>query len=178
MDRPKVPLVLPITPAGLEIHRQALTVLRRVLAAAEPQEGCALLLGRRLSVPAAAGGPGGRVWRVERVWPALNTWEPFGERRQRFRLDPREQLLAQRWTRERGLEVLGAAHSHPDGVPVPSATDLTLTAGPTLMVILAPPSGGGALVEGALGCWWLDGGGEDPGQDPLPPHPLVWRMVD
>lgn len=177
MDRPKVPLVLPITPAGLEIHRQALTVLCRVLAAAAPWEGCALLLGRRLAPPEDPPACG-RVWRVERIWPACNIWEPSAERHHRFALDPREQLLAQRWGRERGLEVLGAAHSHPAGAPVPSATDLSLTAGPTLMVILAPPGAGGALREGALGCWWLGETPDDPRQPPPPPHPLMWRMVD
>ncbi len=177
MVRPKVPLVLPITPAGLEIHRQALTVLRRILAAAAPQEGCALLLGRRLA-PAADAPARGRVWRIERIWPALNVWEPSTERHHRFQLDPREQLLAQRWGRGRGLEVLGAAHSHPAGVPVPSATDLRLTAGPTLMAILAPPSAGGDLREGTLGCWWLAENPDDPDHPPAPPCPLMWRMVD
>lgn len=183
MDRPKVPLVLPFTPAGLQIHRQALTVLHRVLAAALPHEGCALLLGRRLGAPEGAGGGEGRLWRLERIWPALNTWEPAAERRHRFQLDPREQLLAQRWARERGLEVLGAAHSHPGGVAEPSATDRGLTAGPTLMLILAFPSGddalpGGGLADGALCCWWLAEGPADEGQDPPPPRPLMWRMVD
>ena len=179
--------MLPITPAGLLIDRQALTVLRGVLAAALPDEGCALLLGR--------GAPGGRLWWLQRVWPALNTWEPAGERSHRFQLDPREQLLAQRWARSRGLAVLGAAHSHPAGRPVPSATDLALTAGPTLMLILAPPALGGPPcagagpreeplaegmaegMEGGLGCWWLSEGAEL-GVPAAPPSPLMWRMVD
>ncbi len=168
--------MLPITPAGLEIHRQALTVLRRVLAAAAPQEGCALLLGRRLVFPDEPAGQG-RLWRLERIWPALNVWDPAAERGERFQLDPREQMLAQRWGRGRDLEVLGAAHSHPRGCPVPSATDLRLTAGPTVMAILAPPVGGGSLLEGALGCWWLEETPDEPGLPP-PPHPLMWRMVD
>jgi proteasome lid subunit RPN8/RPN11 len=178
MDPLKVPLVLPIPPAGLQIDRRALTVLRCVLAVASPEEGCALLLGRRLPPRSGAGGPGGRLWRVERIWPALNTWEPAEERRFRFRLDPREQMLAQRWARGRNLEVLGAAHSHPTGVPHPSATDLALTAGPTLMLILAPPAGSGPLREGPLGCWWLGDSPDDPGASPPPPHPLMWTMVD
>ncbi|MFM7265705.1 MAG: M67 family metallopeptidase [Cyanobium sp.] len=169
--------MLPFTPAGLAIDRQALTVLRRILAAAAPQEGCALLLGRRLG-PLEEAPARGRLWRVERIWPALNVWEPVAERRHRFQLDPREQLLAQRWGRERGLEVLGAAHSHPEGAPAPSATDLRLTAGPTLMAILGPPAGGGSLLEGPLACWWLAENPDDPERPPEPPRPLMWRMVD
>jgi proteasome lid subunit RPN8/RPN11 len=178
MDPLKVPLVLPIPPAGLQVDRRALTVLRRVLAAPAPEEGCALLLGRRLPPPSGADGLAGRLWRLERIWPALNTWEPAAERRRRFRLDPREQLLAQRWARGRRLEVLGAAHSHPTGTPQPSATDLELTAGPTLMLILAPPAGGGALRDGSLGCWWLGDPYDDPAALPVPPQPLMWTMVD
>ncbi len=88
-------------PAELRLGRQALTVLEAVLAAAAPDEGCALLLGRR------------DPWRILHVWPCLNVWEPAAERRRRFALDPREQLQAQKWARARGLEVLGSAHSHP-----------------------------------------------------------------
>jgi proteasome lid subunit RPN8/RPN11 len=178
MNPLKVPLVLPIPPAALQIDRRALTVLRRVLAVASPEEGCALLLGRRLPSRSGADGPSGRLWRVERIWPALNIWEPAEERRLRFRLDPREQMLAQRWARRKRLEVLGAAHSHPTGAPQPSATDLALTAGPTLMLILAPPAGAGPLREGSLSCWWLGDPSDDPAAPPPPPHPLMWKMVD
>jgi proteasome lid subunit RPN8/RPN11 len=116
--------VNPETPAELCLGRQALTVLKAVLQAAAPDEGCALLLGSR------------DPWRVRRVWPCLNVWEPAAERRRRFALDPREQLLAQKWARSRGLTVLGSAHSHPLSEPVPSALDQSLAFAPTLMLIL------------------------------------------
>ncbi|MFM7732903.1 MAG: M67 family metallopeptidase [Cyanobium sp.] len=164
----KVPLVISVTPAELQIDRQALTVLRTVLAQSAPREGCALLLGER------SRGPAGEIWRLRRIWPCLNAWEPAEERLRRFRIDPREQLLAQKWGRRRGLEVLGAAHSHPAGPPTLSATDLALTLGPTLMLILAGGTAPERLAEGELGCWWLP----DPQQPGAAPRPLVWRMED
>jgi proteasome lid subunit RPN8/RPN11 len=152
-------------PGQIRIGRQALTVLQRVLSAAAPEEGCALLLGEQ-----GAGGDGGGEgqgdpWRLRWIWPCRNVWEPPDERTRRFAIDPREQLLAQKWARSRGLLVLGTAHSHPTAAPVPSATDLALGFGPTLVLIL------GTGLE--LACWWLP--------DPTVPgsgeaRPLPWTM--
>ena len=163
-----------VTPAELQIDRQALTILRLVLREPAPREGCALLLGRRLAGGAAQGDAS---WRLERIWPCLNVWEPAAERLRRFQLDPREQLQAQRWGRRRGLDVLGAAHSHPAGPPSPSSTDLALTTGPTLMLILGQAAAE-MRAEAALGCWWIRDARDsaDPGGDGA--RPLLWRMVD
>lgn len=177
------------TPEEIQIRRRALTVLRRVLMAAQPLEGCALLLGEACSAPgafsagieaaqagigaadapwAAPGAGAAPAQRIGLIWPCLNVWEPAAERVRRFRLDPREQLLAQRWAREQGLQVLGAAHSHPCSDPVPSATDLELALAPTLQLILSP------LADWAPACWWLELNDEG-----CPtPRPLRWRMVD
>jgi proteasome lid subunit RPN8/RPN11 len=175
----KVPLVIPVTPAELLIDRQALTVLRRVLAQPAPLEGCALLLGCRTADAATDGVPGGRsatgsIWLLQRIWPCLNVWDPAEERRRRFRIDPREQLLAQKWGRVRGLEMLGSAHSHPGGQSRPSATDLALTMGPTLMLILAGGETPDRLAGGQLSCWWLP----DPQNGSVAARPLMWRMED
>lgn len=113
-----------------------LTNLVGVLSAAAPEEGCALLLGVR----------SGGCWTLRHIWPCCNVWQPAAERGSRFALDPREQLLAQRWARARQLEVLGAAHSHPASAAIPSPTDRRLTPLPSLMLILG---------RDGLGCWWL-----------------------
>ena len=127
--------------------------------AAAPEEGCALLLGGR------------DPWCVRRIWPCLNIWDPPAERRRRFALDPREQLLAQKWARSRGLMVLGSAHSHPLSEPVPSALDRSLAFTPTLMLILGQGGQGGPEGESRrLACWWLPEHGS--------PRRLAWRMVD
>ncbi len=154
----------PQTPEELCLGRQALTLLEAVLVAAEPEEGCALLLGRR-----------DPSWHVEQVWPCLNVWEPPPERRRRFALDPREQLQAQKWARARGLSVLGSAHSHPLSAPVPSALDRSLAFAPTLMVILGQadgpaPSAATGVEPRSLACWWLPEQGS--------PRRLAWRMDD
>ncbi len=176
-NRPKVPLVIPVPPAEIQIHRQALTVLRSVLSQPDPCEGCALLLGRRLPACADTEGPARRLWRLERIWPGLNVWEPAAERTHRFRLDPREQLLAQKWARGQRQEVLGAAHSHPAGEPDPSPTDLALTPGPTLMIILGRGRAE-SLAAGTLRCWWLtDGEGTSPPRAAAA-RPLQWTMVE
>ena len=111
-----------------------------MLLAAAPQEGCALLLGRRLGTSLV----------LQRIWPCCNSWQPQEERQHRFLLDPREQLLAQRWAREQQLQVLGAAHSHPSSDAVPSASDLALSCGPALMLIRS-----GLPVAAPLRAWWL-----------------------
>jgi proteasome lid subunit RPN8/RPN11 len=148
-------------PGEILLDCEALTLLARVLEAVAPEEGCALLLGE-----AQAGGAGcPPLWRVRRLWPTLNTWEPAAERCQRFRIDPREHLLAQKWARESGWSVLGSVHSHPGSAPIPSAIDRALAELPTLMLIRG--------LEGdaaALRCWWLD--------PPAEPRPLPWKMVD
>ena len=132
-------------------------VLERTLLAAAPNEGCALLMGQRQRSHLF----------LRAIWPCCNTWQPAAERLQRFRLDPREQLLAQRWGRSRGLLVLGAAHSHPSSEAVPSATDRQLCFGPTLMLIRS------GLLQGlpALRAWWIpeSEGGDEP---PAPPAEL------
>lgn len=136
------------TPEEIRFGRGVLTQLRRLMIAAYPREGCALLLG----VASQGTGPkAGALWTLDRVWPCCNVWMPPQERLRRFALDPREQLLAQRWGRQRQLLLLGTAHSHPQGQPQPSATDRALAYTPSLQVILAP--GDGWLPRP----WWLDG---------------------
>ena len=142
------------TPARLLLDGHCLIVLERTLAASAPEEGCALLLGDRHQ----------STLRIQRIWPCRNVWQPAAERQRRFSLDPREQLLAQRWSRSRGMQVLGAAHSHPSSAAVPSSTDRQLCIGPTLMLIRS------GLNRGlpALRAWWMpeNDGGAEPAQRP------------
>ena len=143
------------TPWLLAFDPDVLMILRSTLQAASPQEGCALLIGERVD----------RGWQLQSIWPCVNVWrlgmeafvEESGEgpsgrgtpsRQTRFAIDPREQLHAQRWASARGLAVIGSAHSHPDGEPVPSMTDQRWLSAPALM-----------LIQGAdlsLRAWWLE----------------------
>ena len=139
-----------------------LRALERIGAAAVPEEGCALVLGQQLKDPLNS-----EVLQLSEVWPCLNIWEPKAERCQRFLIDPREQLLAQRWARQRGVQVLGSVHSHPTSPAEPSATDLALAVAPTLMLIRSGLAGTGPAGEPSgplvgLGAWWLLGDGAAP----------------
>ena len=117
---------------------------------------------RRLEVVAARGYPNevcgvliGRVeaerTRVEHVTEAknLNT----DRARDRFLLDPQDFLRADRWADERGLEVVGFWHSHPDHPPTPSQTDLE-SAWPGYSYLIASVPAEGTV---ALRSWRLDG---------------------
>lgn len=142
-------------PTALVVDPGLLTALAAVLRCAAPEEGCCLLLGSRQARGAE------QRWQLQRLWPCLNVWLPPQERARRFAIDPREQLVAQRWARQRGLELLGAAHSHPAGAAEPSPTDRALTCAPALMVILGR--------RGEAQAWWLEEGETQPRR-------LPWRM--
>lgn len=74
-----------------------------------PNEGCGLLLGRREGAAAA----------VIEALPSDNSRASPD----RYEIEPEAVLDADRRARAAGLLLLGAWHSHPDGAPVPSATD-------------------------------------------------------
>lgn len=84
------------------------------LEAAYPEEGAGLLLG----ILEADG-----VRRVTRLLPMPNRWED-GDRRRRYRLDPRDLMAAEDRAEAEGLSVLGVFHSHPDHPAVPSSFDV------------------------------------------------------
>ncbi|CAK6691016.1 hypothetical protein BBFGKLBO_00936 [Synechococcus sp. CBW1107] len=137
-------------PERFAVDWHQLTVLRAVLAAVAPQEGCALLLGD--PVPSAPGVPAPA--RLRLIWPCLNVWPESEQRVERFAIDPREQLLAQKWGRRRGWQVLGSAHSHPSSAAVPSVTDRAWAFPPALMLILGS--------SGEVRAWWISESAADP----------------
>jgi proteasome lid subunit RPN8/RPN11 len=102
-----------------ETARQAIT---RHAEATYPHECVGLLIGRLE--------PGGK--HVEDVFAAQNTWsaqvnltatEHEHSLRDRFYLDPRDYLKADRAARVRGLDIVGCYHSHPDHPAIPSERD-------------------------------------------------------
>jgi proteasome lid subunit RPN8/RPN11 len=87
-----------------------------------PNECVGLLLGRF---------EGGRKF-AEEIFAAKNTWtsdvsltetEHEHSLRDRFYLDPRDYLRADREARARGLDIVGCYHSHPDHPALPSERD-------------------------------------------------------
>jgi len=127
------------SPALLTLDPHWLMVLEQDLRLALPEEGCALLLGSRQ----------GQGWELHWVWPCLNRWQPRQERLNRFAVDPAELVAAQKWARAKGWLLLGAAHSHPQGEPQPSATDCEWAWEGELMLIWA-------LEAEQWRAWWLE----------------------
>jgi len=71
-----------------------------------PRECCGILLGDGRAIRAAA--------------PARN----LAASATRYLIDPEDHIRIRRDARGRGLAVVGFYHSHPNGTPAPSATDL------------------------------------------------------
>tara|TARA_B100000700_G_C14701849_1_gene694884 strand:- start:42 stop:548 length:507 start_codon:yes stop_codon:yes gene_type:complete len=123
----------------LELDKDCQRILRHSLIAVSPQEGCAILLGIKKD---NADDQKTSLGRITVIWPCCNIWEDdiFNinsllnrqekdskttfSRENRFAIDPREQLLAQKWARKQNLSVIGTAHSHTASSPFPSKEDL------------------------------------------------------
>lgn len=85
--------------------------MRELAATAYPNEGCGALIGRRVDGAA----------RIYAVTSARNLNEERA--RDRYLMDPADIVSADRSARERGLDVLGFWHSHPDHPARPSQFD-------------------------------------------------------
>ncbi len=90
----------------LKVTSGAIATLLEEAAKAAPLECCGLLLGRAA--------------RIEEARPAANVApDPL----RHFEIDPAALFAAHRAARDGGPELIGYYHSHPDGHPLPSATD-------------------------------------------------------
>lgn len=107
---------------------------------------------------------------VEEIYTANNTWSPDvgltdteheHSLRDRFYLDPRDYLRADRAARARGLDVVGCYHSHPDHPARPSERDRVgaqgVGGGTTFSFLIQSVSAGRAT---DLTSWLLADGGE------------------
>ena len=138
-------------PKYIEFHNETNSVLSRFLKAAEPEEGCCMLIGKTNN---SAKDHKRNIWEVTHIWNCRNIWgeqesklfdqkiSEFSNQKNmqfsknnRFEIDAKDQLRSQKWARENDLEVLGCAHSHLSGENKPSEIDLFLHQPPGLMVI-------------------------------------------
>ncbi len=151
-------------PTEIEFYGDTSMILVKTLMAAAPEEGCGLLIGEKN--PFSKGTEKNSWWRVRLIWPCCNIWEPeifnlkepasqhkkntlkIQSRNNRFAIDPREQIIAQRWARKKHWHVLGTAHSHPNGTYEPSTIDCFWNITPSLMVIIDQNM--------RLGAWWVN----------------------
>ena len=96
---------------GVTLDPVAEVKLRRLATAAYPHEGCGCLVGRIRDDHAD----------IVDVTSARNTWTERA--RDRYDLDPADLLRADRDARDRGLDVVGIWHTHPDHPARPSVFD-------------------------------------------------------
>ena len=108
-----------------------------------PHECCGLLLGRA----------GDGVVRVEEVVQARNV--NAERRRDRYEIDPEDFLRADALSRQRGLDIVGVWHTHPDHPARPSETDRESAWPGWSYLILSV----GAEGVQAMRSWRLDGHG-------------------
>ncbi|MDG2004777.1 MAG: M67 family metallopeptidase [Novosphingobium sp.] len=117
----------------LSVTSGVMATLREEAQRAAPEECCGLLLGRD--------------GRISEAMPADNVAE---DRLTRFEIDPMALLAAHKSARAGGPQVLGYYHSHPEGHPVPSATDCDHASGDDRLW---------AIVAGGEVAFWRDGEG-------------------
>ena len=150
-------------PSLIELNSYSLLVLRTTVLALSPQEGCALLIGDQFQAKPPCKES---KWRIHLIWPCCNIWEPdifnldksnLKERKDqsrefskenRFAIDPREQLHAQKWSRKRNWKILGSAHSHPIGQLMPSTIDFNWSFQAGVMLIVDKSQ--------AIKAWWIE----------------------
>ena len=150
-------------PKYIEFHNDTNIILSRYLKAAEPSEGCAILIGHRVNSETVHKN---NFWQIKHVWNSRNIWGEKDSKlinqniftlpnqkivqlsnKNRFEIDGKDQIAAQKWARKNDLEVLCCAHSHPIGENIPSEIDLLLHQSPGLMVI--------GNKDGKLKAWWI-----------------------
>ena len=148
-----------VLPKTIQLTKENANVLRQTVLSPLPNEGCALLIGAPIQLthsPVTVG------LQIDLIWPCCNVWTQnqvdlsanFNHlasykltRKNRFQIDPKEQILAQKWARSRQLQVLGSAHSHPRSRAIPSDSDLRSLSSSTLMVIVDR--------DGLIRAWWI-----------------------
>jgi proteasome lid subunit RPN8/RPN11 len=98
----------------LLIPHAAVDLLKREAVEAYPEECCGVLVGRLPAPPSP----------TTEVYEVLVTQNSATDRREeRFVIDPRHLLGAQKEARRRGLDVVGYYHSHPDSAATPGYFD-------------------------------------------------------
>jgi proteasome lid subunit RPN8/RPN11 len=97
----------------IEIEPQAWQVMKAHAEACYPNECCGILIGSET--------PDGQRTGITAV-ACRNAYE--GDQKDRFTIDPKDQIAAERQSRELGLGVIGFFHSHPDEAAYFSQTDL------------------------------------------------------
>ncbi|HLQ37252.1 MAG TPA: Mov34/MPN/PAD-1 family protein [Planctomycetota bacterium] len=138
-------------PAHVRCSELAMAVLRQACHAAWPREACGLLAGHRDGHQVAVA----RFVALPNVAPGCIT----------FAVAPHAFAAAAAVVPASGLELLGFAHSHPDGCATPSAADLRQL-WPHCVQLIAAITEAGTMTTGAF---WLHAGAAVPLPLTVPP---------
>lgn len=158
-----------MVPDSVFISAAALEIIKANAFAEAPLECCGLLLGRFAPPPdeaAAAAraleaelGLGGGfsiplpdVLTIDEAMPARNA----SPQPTRYLVEPEDHFRILREARRRGVDIVGAYHSHAITPPVPSETDLAEAQPNFLYLIASPDWDTGARCD--YRAWWLADG--------------------
>lgn len=131
----------------LLILTSELDLLKRLAVEAYPEECCGVLLGHLRAL---------RPWRAEVCEVAVARNSATDRRLERYVIDPQLLLRVQKEARQRGMDVVGYYHSHPDHGATPGQFDLDTAWPDVAYLILAVAE---ERVTGVR-CWHLRKGGE------------------
>ena len=149
-------------PTTVELKKETAKILSQTLLASLPNEGCALLIGNNEESKDIKNEI---RMKIKLIWPCYNIWEATKEphkevlirsrppklsncsKQNRFQIDPREQIYAQKWARARNLKILGSAHSHPFTDAVPSVIDISMNSSSNLIIIIGNSE--------EMRAWWI-----------------------
>jgi proteasome lid subunit RPN8/RPN11 len=123
-------------PQQLTLHQKHWDQILDDIQKRKPEEACGLI----------AGSPD----LVEEVIPITNEYHS----QVRYRMEPSEQLEAFEHFDQRGWDLLAIYHSHPQGPPFPSATDIAEASYPGIIYLIVFPNHNdwncrGFLIEGS-----------------------------
>jgi proteasome lid subunit RPN8/RPN11 len=125
-----------MTLAAITLGAEAGVAIRALASAAYPYEGCGVLVGRFAGENA------------EVVEATSGTNTNTERARDRYLLDPADIVRADRHARERGLDIVGYWHSHPDHPARPSQFDTDHAWLDYVYVIVNTTAGGAGDLNG------------------------------
>jgi proteasome lid subunit RPN8/RPN11 len=107
--------------ARIVLDQQMFAEMHSHAASTYPEECCGLMFGR-LSFENGSDKNGGAIKKVLRLRRMKNAFDPK-ERYHRYTIDPKEFLEAEKDADDKGDEIVGIYHSHPNAQARPSAFD-------------------------------------------------------
>ncbi|PSB20474.1 hypothetical protein C7B76_06350 [filamentous cyanobacterium CCP2] len=144
------------------VQAEQLRQMQSVAEQSYPAECCGLLVGELQRQGEAETKVLLEVWEMRNAWETaftngslpdlvLSTGQHLAKT-ERYWIDPKDLLTAQRTARDRGLTILGVYHSHPNHPAIPSECDRTLAWAEYSYIIVSVQQG----VAEAVRCWSLD----------------------